>query len=165
MKIEENIKALCHWPFWGNSPVTGEFPAQRASDADIFPFDDFIMMQSGDPCNTANHKLSHTQIMSIGSLIARFMGPTLGPSVTDRTQVGPMLAPWTLLSGFFLSYPAKMKFYAEDGSCVKFWNDWTTISSNACKQILFHYIGWTVNSSLSLWLDSKIGLRTSKFCL
>ena len=33
------------------------------------------------------------------TLIARFMGPTWGPSGSDRTQVGPMLAPWTLLSG------------------------------------------------------------------
>ena len=33
------------------------------------------------------------------SLIARFMGSTWGPSGADRTQVGPMLAPWTLLSG------------------------------------------------------------------
>ena len=33
------------------------------------------------------------------TLIARFMGPTWGPSEADRTQVGPMLAPWTLLSG------------------------------------------------------------------
>ena len=33
------------------------------------------------------------------SLIARFMGPTWGPAGADRTQVGPMLAPWTLLSG------------------------------------------------------------------
>ena len=32
-------------------------------------------------------------------LIARFMGPTWGPSGADSTQVGPMLAPWTLLSG------------------------------------------------------------------
>ena len=32
-------------------------------------------------------------------LIARFMGPTWGPSGADRTQMGPMLAPWTLLSG------------------------------------------------------------------
>ena len=31
-------------------------------------------------------------------LIARFMGPTWGPSGADRTQVGPMLASWTLLS-------------------------------------------------------------------
>ena len=34
------------------------------------------------------------------SLIARLMGPTWGPSGADRTQVGPLLAPWTLLSGF-----------------------------------------------------------------
>ena len=34
------------------------------------------------------------------SLIARFMGATWGPSGADRTQVGPMLAPWTLLSGY-----------------------------------------------------------------
>ena len=31
-------------------------------------------------------------------LIARFLGPTWGPCGADRTQVGPMLAPWTLLS-------------------------------------------------------------------
>ena len=33
------------------------------------------------------------------SPIARFIGPTCGTSGADRTQVGPMLAPWTLLSG------------------------------------------------------------------
>ena len=37
--------------------------------------------------------------MLIPTLIARFMGPTRGPSGADRTQVGPMLGPWTLLSG------------------------------------------------------------------
>ena len=35
--------------------------------------------------------------------IARFMGLTWAPPGADRTQVGPMLAPWTLLWGF-LSY-------------------------------------------------------------
>ena len=35
----------------------------------------------------------------IAPLMARFMGPTWGPSGADRTQVGPMLAPWILLSG------------------------------------------------------------------
>ena len=34
------------------------------------------------------------------SLIARFMGPIRGPSGADRTHVGPILAPWTLLSGY-----------------------------------------------------------------
>ena len=28
----------------GNSPVTGEFPAQKASNAEMFPFDDVIMI-------------------------------------------------------------------------------------------------------------------------
>ena len=37
------------------------------------------------------------------SLIARFMGPTWGPPGADRTQVGPMLAPWTLLSGVLIT--------------------------------------------------------------
>ena len=32
------------------------------------------------------------------ALIARFIGRTWGPSGADRTQVGSMLAPWTLLS-------------------------------------------------------------------
>ena len=33
------------------------------------------------------------------TLIARFMGPTWDPPGTDRTQVGPSLATWTLLYG------------------------------------------------------------------
>ena len=33
------------------------------------------------------------------SLIATFMGPTWGLPGADRTHVGPMLAPWILLSG------------------------------------------------------------------
>ena len=44
------------------------------------------------------------KVHSSYSLIARFMGPTWGPSGADRTQVGPMLTPWTLLSGLFYHY-------------------------------------------------------------
>ena len=33
------------------------------------------------------------------SKIARFMGPTWGPPGSCRPQMGPILAPWTLLSG------------------------------------------------------------------
>ena len=36
---------------------------------------------------------------SKATLIARFMGPTWGPSGADTTEAGPMLAPWILLSG------------------------------------------------------------------
>ena len=41
----------------------------------------------------------HIYVYSIMIQIARFMGPTWGPPGDDRTQVGPMMAPWTLLSG------------------------------------------------------------------
>ena len=54
----------------------------------------------------AEAKLRHTDlwlerqgtISQKVSLIARFMVPTWGPPGADRTQVGPMLAPWSLLS-------------------------------------------------------------------
>ena len=47
VQIKENIKAASHWPLRGNSPVTGEFPTQKASDAEIIPFDDVIMILRG----------------------------------------------------------------------------------------------------------------------
>ena len=34
------------------------------------------------------------------SQIAKFMGPTWGPPESCRPQMGPMLVPWTLLSGY-----------------------------------------------------------------
>ena len=37
--------------------------------------------------------------LGLTSLITRFMGPTWGPSGADRTQVGPMLAPWVCYLG------------------------------------------------------------------
>ena len=40
---KKNIKAPRHWPLWGNPPVTGGFPLQRASNAKMFPIDDVIM--------------------------------------------------------------------------------------------------------------------------
>ena len=43
--------------------------------------------------------LGHYQICSVAALIARSMGPTWGPPGSCRLQMGPMLAPWTLLSG------------------------------------------------------------------
>ena len=33
-QMKENIKAPRHWPLWGESPVAGEFSAQRASNAE-----------------------------------------------------------------------------------------------------------------------------------
>ena len=43
------------------------------------------------------------------SQIAKFMGPTVGPSGSCRPQMGPMLAPWTLLSGICIWNPISWK--------------------------------------------------------
>ena len=40
------------------------------------------------------------------SQIANFMGPTWGPPGSCRPQMGPMLVPWTLLSGVLTYHPS-----------------------------------------------------------
>ena len=52
--------------------------------------------------------LRYLRFVFIASLIARFMGPTWSPSGADRTQVGPMLTPLTLLSGLFYIFEVQM---------------------------------------------------------
>ena len=52
--------------------------------------------------------------------IARFMGPTWGPSGADRTQVGPMLAPWTLLSGYILLRRPLCPYYYHFSELIAF---------------------------------------------
>ena len=44
------------------------------------------------------------------SQIARFIGPTWGPPGSCRSQMGPMLATWTLLSGSILSVKKNSQF-------------------------------------------------------
>ena len=46
-------------------------------------------------------ELSHRHV---DTQIAKFTGPTWGPPGSCRPQMGPMLTPWTLLSGY--SYPS-----------------------------------------------------------
>ena len=63
--------------------------------------------------------LSLMWVMS--TMIARFMGPTWGPSGADRTQVGPMLAPWTLLSGYGSSKPQCLSWEDPDEYYPFYW--------------------------------------------
>ena len=54
-----------HWPLWGNPPVTHEFPAQRASNAENVPIDDVIMVDHSQ--NLVSNKESLIQdIFGIG---------------------------------------------------------------------------------------------------
>ena len=47
------------------------------------------------------------------ALIARFVGSTWGPPGDDRTQMGPMLAPWILLSWRLTSIPVEISNYTQ----------------------------------------------------
>ena len=47
------------------------------------------------------------------TLIARFMGPIWG----RQTQVGPMLAPWTLLSGYYGSFSSQAPILTTITAC------------------------------------------------
>ena len=53
---EVRVTGLCE----GNSPVTGEFPAQRASNRKMFPFDDVIVVSRTGADDMATTKLSTT---------------------------------------------------------------------------------------------------------
>ena len=54
-------------------------------------------------CVSTIHNVPDSFPESVLSQMARFMGPTWCQFGADRTQVGPMLAPWTLLSGICLT--------------------------------------------------------------
>ena len=61
------------------------------------------------------------------ALIARFMGPTWGPSGAERTQVGPMLAPWSLLSGRLCNSYALFHISAEKEILQDIMKDWLSL--------------------------------------
>ena len=51
-------------------------------------------------------------MLYVGSQMARFMGPTWGQPGSCRPQMGPMLAPWTLLSDLcMLLVKTKLQLY------------------------------------------------------
>ena len=79
----------------------------------------------------------------LASLIARFMGPTWGPSGADRTQVGPMLTPWTLLSGILQTI----------WNCLHFVDDTHFVNENWCT-FYSHFtdISFPINKNLTLVL-------------
>ena len=55
-----------------------------------------------EPCTLKCGRMSEVHILMTrraATQIARFMWPTWGPLGDDRTQVGPVLTPWTLRSG------------------------------------------------------------------
>ena len=77
----------------------------------------------------------------ITPLITSFMGPTWDPSGADRTQMGPMLAPLTLLSG-----PTRPRFYAPQ------FTQFSWSAGCLVKLIRMHYLHSIVHSWHCFWL-------------
>ena len=74
------------------------------------------------------------------SLIARFVGPTWAPSGADRTHVGLMLAPWTLLS-WFISISVNIMPPQKKPATLK----------TSCIQLIFDDISQNKEQIPSLW--------------
>ena len=86
------------------------------------------------------------------SPIARFMGPTWGPSGADRTQVGPMLAPWTLLSGVFWLTHSLPSGHRDDAmiTSLSHQDDVTTLFWRNNDAIIASCVRWEVSSPIQL---------------
>ena len=77
-------------------------------------------------------------ISYVDSLIVRFMGPTWGPFGADRTRVGPMLAPWTLLSGLAFESAQKPDFGALP---LELWS--RRRYENMCVILVYKFVCWS----------------------
>ena len=98
---KESIKVQRYWSFLWES--TGGFHSQRVSDAEKnFPYDYVIIKFSAVNFAHIHHACflwNRSCYCSKTTQIGKFMGPTWGPPGSCWPQLGPMLAPWTLLSG------------------------------------------------------------------
>ena len=111
------------------------------------------------------------------SQIAKFMGPTLGPPGSCRPQMGPMLAPWTLLSGYSrlmsicLVLWLSMGWFYPNPSGLVHWHD-CPIASTATQKNKSEYITWihkkewfnhyeTITKGQNLDVSTTSGHKTS----
>ena len=85
----------------GNPSVTGRLSAQSCSFAKYasMPRRIHAVVRNGQRTVTNRYQDGTLKDCDSVSLIARFMGPTWVPSGAGRTQMGPTMAPWFLLSG------------------------------------------------------------------
>ena len=87
------------WCLTGDTPLSEPILTQFTAGSGLFSHrNDFLGTSKG------KYWVWWTKSLSIIRYqIAKFMGPTWGPPGSCRPQMGPMLAPWTLLPGVCLS--------------------------------------------------------------
>ena len=97
-------KRVPHYRFYvRDSPTTGGFPWQRPSVVEFWCFHWCLSEQVAEQTFVSR---------VVGNAITqktKFMGSTWGPPGSCRPQMGPMLVPWTLLSG--CTYVTVMRAY------------------------------------------------------
>ena len=98
-------------------------------------------------------------ILVIGSLIARFLGPTWGPPGAERTQVGP-LSPWTLLSGILLCPAPSIHLSVPQSVCPS--RPCYQSTTHNIQRILCIYIVFVIAVHIYIWKWSMVTL--SKIC-
>ena len=64
---------------------------------------------------------SNAELWCFRSQIARFMGPTWGPPESCRSKMGPMLAPWILLSGLIYGWTNGWANNRDTGALRRHW--------------------------------------------
>ena len=98
----------------GNSPVAGEFPAQTASNAEMFPFDHVIMLWLSCPMNVEGRPERHDMLSTL------FNVRDGNPSVTGGFQYK-----WPVMRSFgvpFDVYPNSL--LNNQSSCHYFQRSW-----------------------------------------
>ena len=86
------------------------------------------------------------------SQITRFMGPTWGQSGATRTQVGPMLAPWSLLSGPLFTKKTSSYGYRDPHDKPKtVWRPSQVYNGNL----------YTDKTASSQWIEARVGSPVS----
>ena len=82
---------------------------QNGNHANEYPVCCWEQQCYPSPYHKVNEFTLSVQDQGGATQITKFMGPTWGPSGTCRPQMGPMLAPWTLLSGYIHIYMQQIR--------------------------------------------------------
>ena len=112
-------------------------------------------------------------LCSKGPLMAMFMGPTWDPSGADRTQVGPMLAPWTLLSGTICEWNINIVHLHNEKRWVCFQmvvhnsgnGGWRLHNEPAGNEILFFGLKIFISSTYSFFFNVAYWYRSIAVCV